>query len=206
MAEYFAQPEPYPTPPLQPDGHVEPRPEGMPLHAHESTDVRIRPLVVLGGITVVFLILTVLFLIFIFNVFSGKYDAYQQTDMRAKSALSTPKREVTAPKLQGVQGYNDRTAAREMADYREKIAYEMTTYGKSANGSTRIPVSRAMELALEKQMFKAAPANKSAAAPAQQEHNAAPQDQKNAPQEKKTPTDAFEEEKPAPEAAEPKAE
>src|SRR5687767_14228657 len=112
MAEYYAQPVEYPTPPPQPDGRVEPRPQGVPLHAHEGTDVAIRPLVYLGVGLVIFLVATCIFLVFMFNLFSF----IEKRDVPVNTGLDgvQVKKVVDAPSLQGVPGYHDNTASKDM--------------------------------------------------------------------------------------------
>src|SRR3954468_17007602 len=103
MAEYYAQPVAYPSPPPQPDGRVEPRPEGLPMHAHEGTDVSIRPLVVIGVGLVIFLIATCIFLVFLFDLFS----AIEKKGTTTVTGVANAKVEMPAnvPPLQGVPGY-----------------------------------------------------------------------------------------------------
>src|SRR3954468_20388629 len=104
MAEYYAQPVAYPSPPPQPDGRVEPRPEGLPMHAHEGTDVAIRPLVIIGVGLVIFLVATCVFLVFLFDLYAS-----MENKTNAVTAVTGTKVEVpaAAPPLQGVPGYHN---------------------------------------------------------------------------------------------------
>jgi hypothetical protein len=154
MAEYYAQPVEYPNPPPQPDGRVEPRPAGVPAHSHEGTDVAIRPLVILGIGLVIFLVATCVFLVFVFNLFSF----VEQKDTAAGTGIKDAQfdRPVEAPVLQGVPGYHQNIPAKDMEEFRHENERLLTTYSTAKDGAARIPVAKAIEVAIEKAMFKTA--------------------------------------------------
>src|SRR5688572_30185568 len=138
MAEYYAQPVEYPSPPPQPDGRVEPRPEGLPMHAHEGTDVAIRPLVITGVGPVVFLIATCVFLVFLFDLYATveHKGTVEVTGVKGAQVVVPP----TAPPLQGVPGYHDNTPARDMNEFRATNQDLLRSFSTAANGVARIPV------------------------------------------------------------------
>jgi hypothetical protein len=161
MAEYYAQPVAYPSPPPQPDGRVEARPEGLPVHAHEGTDVAIRPLVMIGVGLVVFLIATCVFLVFLFEL----YATVEKKETTEVTGVTQAKVEVpaTVPPLQGVPGYHDNTPARDMNQFREENQHLLSSFSTAKDGMARIPVvtkdghgGLAMDLALQRKLFPAA--------------------------------------------------
>jgi hypothetical protein len=170
MAEYYAQPVAYPSPPPQPDGRVEPRPEGLPMHAHEGTDVAIRPLVIIGVGLVIFLIATCVFLVFLFEL----YSTVENKGTTKVTAVTGAKVEVpeNVPPLQGVPGYHDNTPAKDMNEFRKKNQELLSGYSTASNGVARIPVvdketgrgGLAMDLALQRKLFPTA-ATQPAASP-----------------------------------------
>ena len=162
MAEYYAQPVEYPSPPPQPDGRVEPRPEGLPVHAHEGTDVAIRPLVIIGVGLVVFLIATCVFLVFLFDLYSAVEEKGTVEVSGVKGAqVVVP---ADAPPLQGVPGYHDNTPIRDMNEFRAENQQKLSTFSTEKDGVARIPVvdpktgrgGLAMDLALQRKLFPAA--------------------------------------------------
>src|SRR3954463_5944588 len=135
MAEYYAQPVEYPSPPPQPDGRVEPRPEGLPMHAHEGTDVSIRPLVIIGVGLVVFLIATCVFLVFLF-------DLYATVEKRGTTEVTGVKQATVEgpappPPLQGVPGYHDNTPARDMNEFRQDNQKLLSSFSAAKDGVAR---------------------------------------------------------------------
>jgi hypothetical protein len=164
MAEYYAKPVDYPNPPPQPDGRVEPRPDGIPAHSHEGTDVNIRPLVYLGVGLVVFLVATCVFLVFLFDLFTFM----ESRGEPPVTGVQGVKAELPAgaPKLQGVPGYNDNVPAKDMEEFRRINERLVNSYSTAKDGVARIPVAKAIDLALERQLFKTTPAGPTTA-PAQ---------------------------------------
>ena len=161
MAEYYAQSVEYPTPPPQPDGRVEPRPEGVPMHAHEGTDVAIRPLVYIGVGLVVFLIATCVFLVFLHDLFKTmeQKGVTNVTGVTVERASGAP---ADVPPLQGVPGYHKNIPAEDMNEFRRENQRVLTTYSTANDGLARIPVvdaktgrgGVAMDLALQRKLFK----------------------------------------------------
>jgi hypothetical protein len=171
MAEYYAQPVEYPNPPLQPDGRAEPRPEGVPAHAHEGTDVNIRPLVYTGVGLVIFLVATCIFLVFLFDLFSfvERKNAEVKTGLEGVSLQPMP---ADRPRVQSIPGYHDNTPAEDMRALRERNRRLLSTASTAKDGVARIPVDGAIDLALQRKLFKTAaapagtaPAKAPAAAP-----------------------------------------
>jgi hypothetical protein len=162
MAEYYAQPVEYPSPPPQPDGRVEPRPEGLPMHAHEGTDVAIRPLVVIGVGLVIFLVASCVFLVFLFDLFSTveKKGTTEVTGVRG----ATVELPAAAPPLQGVPGYHDNIPSKDMNQFRKENQEKLSSFSTAKDGMARIPVidpttgrgGLAMDLALQRKLFPAA--------------------------------------------------
>ena len=161
MAEYYAQPVEYPSPPPQPDGRVEPRPEDLPAHAHEGTDVAIRPLVIIGVGLVIFLVATCVFLVFLFDLFSTieQKDVTEVSGVKGVEVVVPP----TAPPLQGVPGYHDNIPSRDMKKLHDENLEKLSSFSTEKEGVARIPVvtkdgkaGLGMELALQRKLFPTA--------------------------------------------------
>lgn len=142
-AQLRTKPEPY----MQP--HADQHPE-----EHEHVDVPIRPLVVMGIGLVVFACVTFVALWGVFRVFEIQSEV--EVNNQPASALG-PSHRVPPPDkpvLQGVPGlraHSERTAMEDMREFRARNT-ELLTAPHPSSG--RIPVARAMEQALERQVFK----------------------------------------------------
>ena len=171
MAEYYRKPEPLPHPPPQPDGHVEPRPEGVPEHAHEGTDVNVRALVYTAVGFIIFAVVTLAFLFWLHRL-SERMSAQAHTGVQSAVRQAQPVPQ--EPRLQGIAApvgprrldkdgkeiprpdYHENTPAEDMDEARRKNTIALDYYlppGPDGTGG-RIPIARAMELAMERQIFK----------------------------------------------------
>jgi len=132
------------------------------MHAHEGTDVAIRPLVVIGVGLVVFLIATCVFIVFLFDLFAKVEDK----GTVKVTGVENAKVEVPAnvPPLQGVPGFHDNIPSRDMNEFRKENQEKLSTFSTAHDGVARIPVidpktdrgGLAMDLALQRKLFPAA--------------------------------------------------
>ena len=90
----------------------------------------------------------------LFRSYKGQQDAIEMSLKRTNVPAAKPA--ITGPKLQGVPGFSDKLSRVEMDDLRAKFQMELNSYGKAADGLAQIPVGRAMDLAIERGLFKTA--------------------------------------------------
>ena len=121
---------------------------------HEHSDVNVRPIAIGGAVLAGVIVATLVALLVVFRVYERQQEALE----RPQSAVRTdPPRQTNPdiPQLQGIAGFHDNTPAQDMRELREREAQVLSGYGKGAEpGTARIPINRAMELALERKMFK----------------------------------------------------
>lgn len=125
--------------------HADPHPE-----LHEHSDVPIRPLAVaLGGIALT-CVLTFVLLYFVFWNFKRGQEAQE----RPRTAIPAAKPIIPGPRLQGVPGFSDNHPTQDMDQVRAGYKTELEGYGGNGDASTaRIPITRAIDLALERKIF-----------------------------------------------------
>ena len=177
----FDDPELRPLPPDKLHYHV-PHPDPHP-EAHEHSDVPIRPLVIALAAIVVVGAVTHVLLYWVF----WRYDTQQRALEIPRTAVTAARPVVPEPRLQGVPGLSDNHPTQDMQQMRARYRAELTSYGKSADGAAaRVPIDRAMELALERKLFpvSAAATGKAAGAGQQQQQ---PQQQQQQPQQQQSP-------------------
>ena len=147
----FDDPELRPLPPDKLHYHV-PHPDPHP-ELHEHSDVPIRPLAVaLGSIAAVCVATCVL----LYLVFCH-YKRDQQSLERPRTAVPQARPVVPEPRLQGVPGFSEGRSSEDMRDQRMRYERELHSYGKSPEqGKAKVPIERAMDLALERKMFPVA--------------------------------------------------
>ena len=150
----FDDPELRPLPPDKLHYHV-PHPDPHP-ESHEHSDVPIRPLAIaLGAIAAVCVVTAVLLYWLFWN-----YKTSQEATERPRTAVPTAKPVVPEPRLQGVPGFSGTHPTEDMRDQRLRYERELTSYGRSPEeGKAKVPIDRAMDLALERKLFPVAVAN-----------------------------------------------
>ena len=147
----FDDPSLRPLPTDKLDYHV-PHPDAHP-ESHEHSDVPIRPLVyALVGIAAMCLF-TFGLVYWLFWNYKGQQEAMELKRTNVPEA----KPAVPYPRLQGVPGFSDKHPKVDMADLRADYARELNSYGKAGeNGFAQVPIDRAMDLAIERGIFKTA--------------------------------------------------
>jgi len=144
----FDDPELRPLPPDKLHYHV-PHSDAHP-EQHEHSDVPIRPLAIaLIGLAAM-CVVTILLCYFVF----WGYKSQQEARDVPRTMVPMPRPDVPEPRLQGVPGYSDNHPSQDQVQMKEHFDAELTTYGRSADGAkARVPIGRAMDLALERKIF-----------------------------------------------------
>ena len=176
----FDDPSLRPLPPDRLDYHV-PHPDAHP-ERHEHSDVPIRPLAISLAAIAITLTVMFVFLFVLFRTYKGQQEALELKRTNVPAA----KPPVPGPRLQGVPGFSDKHPKVEMKDLREEFDRDLNGYGKTRDGFAQVPIGRAMDLAVERGLFKTAPpagagggaTGRGAAAPTSQPRN--PQRQEGA--------------------------
>lgn len=146
----------------QPDGHAEARPAGVPDHAHEGTDIRIRPLAYMVVGFLVFAVLTHIGLWILLDALKSEQGG---AEVR-KTELENVSRDMVGPKLQGEPSLHENTPSEDMDSRRRYNEYLLQSVGPVEDPNlARIPIDRAMDLALKQQIFKTGGATRPAGQP-----------------------------------------
>ena len=146
----FDDPELMPLPADKLHYHV-PHADAHP-ELHEHSDVPIRPLAVaLAGIAGTCVVTGVL----VYAVF-WSFKRSQDSLERPRTGVSVAKPVVPEPRLQGVPGFSSGHPSEEMRDLRQRYEQDLNAYGRSEDGKARVPIDRAMDLALERKLFPVA--------------------------------------------------
>lgn len=122
-------------------------PEGSPHGAHETTDVQVRPLVVYGVILSAILAGSLLLMWMLFQF----YRAMPVREGGPVSPLTAERVPPPRPRLQTME-----TQGQDLIETRAADAEFLSTYGwvDKDKGIVRIPIDRAMELALQRGLPK----------------------------------------------------
>jgi hypothetical protein len=156
----FDDPELRPLPPDKLHYHV-PHPDMHP-EAHEHSDVPIRPLVLaLAGIAGACLF-TLVLCYWLFNQYKGQ----QQSLERPRTAVENVSANVPEPRLQGIPGFSDNHPIDDLKQMRARYEAEMHGYGPNEGTNTaRVPIEKAIDLALQRNLFPVAQQNGAAPRP-----------------------------------------
>ena len=147
----FDDPELRPLPPDKLHYHV-PHPDPHP-EAHEHSDVPIRPLAITLAAIAGTCLLSGALLYWVFWSFKSQQEAQEVP----RTGVPVAKPTVPEPRLQGVPGFSDNHPTQDMVQMRARYQQELNSYGANGEAATaRIPIDRAMELALERKMFPTA--------------------------------------------------
>jgi hypothetical protein len=149
----FDDPSLRPLPPEQLDYHI-PHPDAHP-ERHEHSDVPIRPLAISLAAIAITLTVMFIFLHWLFFRYKAQQDAIEWDRKRTNVPAAKPA--IQGPRLQGVPGFGDNHPIDDMKDLRAAYEVELNSYGKAGeDGFARVPINRAMDLAIERGMFKTA--------------------------------------------------
>ena len=146
----FDDPELRPLPADKLHYHV-PHADAHP-EQHEHSDVPIRPLAIALASIAGTCVVTGVLLYAVFWNFKNS----QESQERPRTGVPVAKPVVPEPRLQGVPGFSGTHPKEDMTDLRLRYDQELTSYGRTEDGKARVPVDRAMDLALERKMFPAA--------------------------------------------------
>lgn len=119
---------------------------------HEHSDVSIRGLSIFFAIFIVFGIATHVMLYFVY----WGYDSIEEKQKTPQSAIEQQRPiEPTVP-LQGVPGLHAQSPAQDTLDYINRQEIVLRNYGPTTRpGVGRIPIARAMDLVIERNLLKA---------------------------------------------------
>jgi hypothetical protein len=147
----FDDPELRPLPPDKLHYHV-PHPDPHP-ESHEHSDVPIRPLVITLAAIAGTCLFTFVLLYFVFWQFKGQ----QQAQERPRTAVKDARPDVPEPRLQGVPGFSENHPTQDRIQMQARYKAELEGYAPNDGTQTaRIPIDKAMDLALQKNMFPVA--------------------------------------------------
>jgi len=146
----FDDPELRPLPPDKLRYHV-PHADAHP-ESHEHSDVPIRPLAIgLAGIAGA-CVFTLLLSYWVFNLYKGQQQALE----RPHTGVSNAAPNVPEPRLQGIQGFSNHHTD-DLRDLRAQYDRQLNGYAPNdGNQTARIPIDKAMDLALQRNMFPVA--------------------------------------------------
>ena len=138
------------------DVPIAPQPGEHP-ELHEHSDVSIRPIAIAGGALAGVILLSLVALFVLFRVYEHQQEALEQpaSGVRSEAPRQT---NPDIPPLQGISGFHSNTPAADMHELREREKQLLNSYGQGVDpGTARIPVSRAMDLAIERKLLKSQP-------------------------------------------------
>jgi hypothetical protein len=133
--------------------HV-PHPDAHP-ERHEHSDVPIRPLAVALAAIAGIVLFSFVFLAWLF----WRYERQQESLEKPRTGVTVAGQSVVRPvvpepRLQGVPGLSESLPAHDMERLRQDYARQLNSYGKSGeDGYAQISIDRAMDLALELNLF-----------------------------------------------------
>lgn len=129
--------------------HAREHPEG-----HEHTDVNVRILVIAAAAVIVAAVVIHTGLYFLYISLSRQEAADPINRPRTAIGAYEAAPPADVPRVQGIPGYHTSTPREDMAVLRARNEEILGGYGPGdASGFVRIPIDRAMDLALERGMF-----------------------------------------------------
>ena len=143
------------TPPTSTHGrivHHAQMPEEHP-ERHEHTDVSVRGIwITVGAVLVVTGIVHVIMYV-VFFTYEGAQAEQDEAERRSAitDVVEGPPREI--PRLQGIQSFNDETPSVDNIKMEAENRRLLGGWGKTPDGRVRIPIDRAMDIALERNLF-----------------------------------------------------
>jgi hypothetical protein len=154
----FDDPTLRPLPPDQLEYHA-PHTDAHP-ERHEHSDVPIRPLVISLAAIAITMAGTFVFVYVLFFHFKGAQEALELKRTNVPDAKPI----IEGPRLQGVPGFSDKHPKDDLNDLHEAYRAQLENYGKTQDGFAEVPIERAMQLAVDRGMFKTTQAQQNAGA------------------------------------------
>ena len=145
--------------------HEEVMPEEHP-ERHEHTDVSVRGIWITVGAVVLTTLVVMAIMYVVFFAYEGAQAAQDQAERRSAIEDTLVGPPVEIPRLQGIEGYNPETPSSDLIRMERANRAVVDGYGKAADGRVRVPVNRAMDLALQQNLFPARAGTSPATAPA----------------------------------------
>lgn len=132
-----------------PVDHAHEHPEG-----HEHSDVNVRWLLIALAVIFVIAVIVHVGLYWLLGAYSRQEAGLQVNQPRTAVAPGEPGPPRGVPRLQGIPGFHPQMPRQDMLELRARNAAVLDGYGPTgAPGFVRIPLERAMDLALEQGMF-----------------------------------------------------
>jgi hypothetical protein len=134
--------------------HAEEMPEEHP-ERHEHSDVSVRGIWITVGAVIVTTLVVMVVMYVVFFAYEGAQAAQDEADRRSaiKDTVVGPPEGI--PRLQGIEGYNAETPSADNIRMERQNRAVVSGYGKTPDGRVTIPIQRAMDLALERNLFPA---------------------------------------------------
>jgi hypothetical protein len=132
---------------------VERHPEEHP-EAHERSDVNVRALAIALFALFLIVLVTCLVMRVMFDVYEERAVAEDKAEVRTGIPPSNQRTAPAVP-LQGIPGFHGNTPAEDMREMRRMQRGALSTYSPTSEpGYVYIPIERAMELVVEKDLLK----------------------------------------------------
>ena len=124
---------------------------------HEHSDVSVRGIWITVGAVILTTLAVHVLMYVVFFAYEGAQAAEDRADRRSALDMAPtekgPPKDV--PRLQGIDKYNANTPSEDLLKMRQENRAVVNGWGKSADGRVHIPIDRAMELSLQKNIFPA---------------------------------------------------
>lgn len=123
---------------------------------HEHSDVNVRGIAIAFAAIVVVAVVTHVGLYFLFDAFEVEERAARQPRSAIRTgAVRIPE---TTPRLQGIPGFHEDTPVEDTEQMLLEHRRRLGSYGPAGvDGFVRVPIDRAMELALQRELFPTQP-------------------------------------------------
>ncbi len=134
--------------------HEEVMPDEHP-ERHEHSDVSVRGIWITVGAVILTTLIVHVVMYFVFFAYEGSQAAQDEAERRSAipDTIIGPPAEV--PRLQGIEGYNAETPSADLIRMDRENRALVNGYGQTPDGRVRIPINRAMDLTLQRNLFPA---------------------------------------------------
>lgn len=121
---------------------------------HEHKDISIGLVIKIGVVVVIFAIIVHVGLYMLFQFY--RRDEARSDRIFDRTALTDERPQRIDIPIQGIPGYHTNTPVEDMRALRQEYDQALSTYGPTNEpGYVRIPIDRAMQLAIERNLFQA---------------------------------------------------
>ncbi len=122
---------------------------------HEHSDVSVRGIWITVGAVIMTALIVHVLIYFVFFAYENAQAEQDEAERRSAitDSVDGPPREV--PRLQGIPHFNDDTPAVDQMKTEAENRRLLNSYARTPDGRVRIPINRAMDIALEQNLFPA---------------------------------------------------